>query len=221
MKKLFILTILSLLIHQFTFAQTEKGKFEIGSAVNMDLSYNSNANKGDIDSRFDQQNNSISFGVQPRVGYFLFNGFVAGVGLDYHTEVGTLDENHDSLRFKLKNRSYQIAVSPYVKYYFGSGKLKPFVGASFSYGKNYGKSESIPTYLGDDLTEDSKLDTHTHKSDYTSYSIFPGVSYFINDNVSLDLMLKYIHTKYSYKDYYIDTEQENGFDVNVGISIFL
>lgn len=219
MKKLLVTILVLLFIQQISIAQTEKGKFEISPSISMNLNYSKDTEKSESDYSRDVNTNTVSFRIHPKLGYFFFDNFVAGLGVSYYTEVKKTKPFDKKLDEDLKSTSNSIALYPYVKYYFGQGKLRPFVGASFSYGKRYSKYDRLQ--YGNNYPDDAKVVNEKSEVDFYSYAIFPGVSYFINDHISLDAMIEYSHFKLSYDESYIDYQKTNNFNVNVGVSIFL
>jgi outer membrane protein W len=164
-------------------AQTDQGRFTVGSSF-ANLSFS----KG-----------SVSVSLYPSVGYFVVDNLA--VGLSLTAAYGSNDFTFNAASTNLK--STILGVGPYVNYYFGEGKLKPVIGASFSYLHQSNDTIDINGNIG------------KSKENYTNASLGGGIAYFINDNVSVNGIVNYN------RDLRADVANPGSVNVNFGFQIFL
>jgi outer membrane protein len=169
MKTFLISLIFSLMMVFGANAQTEKGRWTVGAQVG-NFTYQTE----ELDYR------NISGSLTPSAGYFVTNGLVIGTGVPFSfssTKLGQLFGNYDNLR----QNGTSIGLSPFVRYYVGPAKLKPFVGIAYSY------SRTISKYKTDTAGgSESKSKGHS-----TALTPTLGVAYFINHNLALTASLNY------------------------------
>jgi outer membrane protein len=119
MKTTLISLVFGLMIALEASAQTEKGRWTVGAQVG-----NFTYQKEELDYR------NISGSLTPSAGCFINNGLVIGTGIPFSfssTKFGQLFGNYDNLR----QVGTSIGLSPFLRYYVGSAKLKPFVGIAY------------------------------------------------------------------------------------------
>jgi len=133
-----------------------------------------------------KKNTSIQF--TPQAGYFFAKNFVLGGQLlvDY-SEQGTAHLT-------------SWGIGPFARYYFGETKARPFFTGDFSY---------LSTRFKSDLTNSSTT------NDAFEYFLGAGASFFINENVAVDGILGYRHSKYKNED------GSGGLNFKVGFQVFL
>jgi len=150
-------------------AQTEKGRWLVGAQVG-DFSYS-------------DQNSQRSFSgeLTPSAGYFVANGLAigAGVPLGLSTQRYPFFDQTTPAFVHAKQISLSYGLAPFVRYYFGPAKLKPYIGVSYSYSRTY-SNQTTP--------DRTILKTKGYAS-----SIAPtiGVAYFITRNLALNAGLNY------------------------------
>ena len=124
MQKKFTLFAVFLSFSLISHAQFQKGtittNFNIG-----DIRYTGIRNKP-----FDKRNN-LSF--NPGVGYFIKNNWEVGIGLTYNSF--HLNDSSHGGHYE-NNRSFGINI--YTNYYFGKGKLKPYLTFQTGWENNLG-----------------------------------------------------------------------------------
>jgi outer membrane protein len=137
-----------------------------------------------------------SWTLSPKVGFFVANGFLMGLGVDLKSETLKYETN-DS-----KATSTQYTLGPIIRYYVPGGF---FVHADVSFGK------SIEKYSVDH--EDAKI---------VKWEVGSGYAFFVNNHVSIEpnfVYRKYTNTR---KEDDIEFKGTLGeFVVGVGIGIFL
>lgn len=144
-------------------AQTEKGRWTAGTQLS-DLTYQTQEGA-----------RAFSGKLTPSAGYFVANGLVLGTGIPLSLFTQTLD---DPLSPSLHTVATSVGLSPFARYYAGSGKLKFLIGASYSYNKTNSK-----------LTVD---DLVSSKSGYnTTLTPTMGLIYFFGRTIGLSMALNY------------------------------
>lgn len=174
-------------------AQTLKGKHLVGMQVG-ELNF----------SLRDSRGSSVIF--SPAYGKFVNSNLAFGLELPFY-----FFRNTEPL-----SQVTHIALTPFVRYYIGAGRVKPFVsvlaGPRFISTRRY-----IP------ISGKTEYDSHTD----LLYGARGGVAFFINSWGSLDLSLSYTETnKEAVDDFYSRTnalgyDNANRLMANVGFQIYL
>lgn len=163
-----VFSILLLLAQLPLRAQTEKGRFTIGAQI-ANLTYQ-NQNGG----------RTISASINPSIGYFVADGLVVGSGIPVSIANGK--STNDNSYNQFKSNSFAIGLAPFVRYYFGRNKFKPYLGVAYSYSK---------------LTTNSSHNDQTGPYSYegkgkaTSFIPTIGLAYFVSPNLGLTIGLNY------------------------------
>lgn len=191
MRKAFFTLVFILSGLSLTMAQTEKGRWMVGASVGS-LSYSS-------------QNGyrSFSTSVSPSAGYFVATNLVVGTGIPF--SLSTSKYYNPSGDAHARNVS--IGLSPYVRYYIGERKLKPYVGLAYAYSQTDQQTES---------------GGQTNKANGSASSVTPtlGIVYFINRTVALSAGLSYVWDRY--KSAYVAYDANgNRVDAPVATSTYL
>ncbi|MGB0255156.1 MAG: outer membrane protein [Flavobacteriaceae bacterium] len=181
------------------FAQTEKGKFLVGASTLL--------NTGVIEhSRVRDKVTTLSerithFSLTPHAGYFIKDNLALGA------ELSVSFSNTKDYDYNVELRESTIAFSPFVRYYFGTKKVRPLVhvsGGIGSYKDNY--IASSPEY------------NYESTSTLFCYSIGAGAGVFLTDRISIDLELGYGGISSKIND---DVRgRQNAFGLNAGFSFF-
>jgi outer membrane protein len=131
-------------------------------------------------------NRSFSLDLAPSGGYFVADNLLIGarlpLGFDRSRNYGFGYPNPAS---PLTMTTTSYGLGPLVRYYVGEGKAKPYVGASFTYGRSATRREQ-----GTQLLE--------QKASYTQLSPTLGVAYFFTRNVALNAGVSYDISRYRY-----------------------
>lgn len=150
-------------------AQTEKGRWLVGAQVG-NFSYSDPNNQ----RRF-------SGDLLPSAGYFVANGLAVGAGIPVSLSIQQYPyfDQTTASTVDAKQTSTSYGLAPFVRYYFGSAKLKPYLGLSYS----YSRTNTNQTTPGRTI-----LKTEGHAS-----VIAPtiGVAYFVSRNVALNVGIDY------------------------------
>ncbi|TVP46243.1 MAG: hypothetical protein EA341_13975 [Mongoliibacter sp.] len=210
MKKLNILCFF-LLISFSTLAQTEKGRFLIGAGTNLGLSESSgmmnlsfSRQKTFIDDGLSGQTNSNNIFIAPKAGYFIFDNLVAGLDLALGSGRGT--STIDAASQNLDSKSSLFSVGPFVRYYFPSGKVLPFVEAN--------------SLFGNRNIEISGFTSSENRQNFTAIGGGLGLAFLLGKRSSIDLVLNYTSNSINTEseDY---TDRENTLGIKIGFTMFL
>ncbi|MEP0266783.1 outer membrane beta-barrel protein [Dokdonia sp.] len=212
MKSLKSILILSLLLYSFVgFSQTEeeepiptaKGNFVIGGSSSFNFSSSTPKTKSDSGDFPDTETRNTSFSFMPNFGYFVIDNLAIGGGISFTSN----KTKSDAFDFESTNTAFVF--SPFVRYYFTEGNVKPFlqgtVGAGFS-----------NTKVDDDFGEDE------FKNSVFNYGFEGGVAFFLGNSASIDLGVGYRSSSVKPRD---DNDNNvrfvtNGFGFNAGFNIF-
>ena len=104
----------------------------------------------------------------------------------------------------VKGNENSISLRPFAKYYFLEDSFKPFVSAKYSLGR-YNRSYD---YLDED--RDNGID----KRSLTNLQIGGGITYFLNNSVSLASGIHYVRTT----NKSLDDNRFNLTDINAGFT---
>jgi hypothetical protein len=187
------------------YAQTQKGDFLLGAGTSLDLSsFNSQVTTGSYES---DKVKSNSFELKSRLGYFLVDNFVTGI--DFITSYATIKEDEDGDVYK----SYTFAIGPFARYYFGQTNVKPFIDASFGFGKNNSEYDSSNVHYSDDKV----------KSKLSAFDAGGGISFVLTPKVTFEVGISYGNAISKYKTHYNEDAKNKvtGVGSNVGFSIHL
>ena len=147
---------------------TTRGNFLVGSAVG----FSSNTSSIIQGGAKGPGPESMQWNVAPHVGYFLFDNFTLGIGMDY---TFSRDKQPDAD----KNDDRNLLFGPFVRYYipFGGDKAL-FAEGNFGFGT---------------ASNDQIIDGQPQKisTDIIAYGAGPGFTIFSNDAIGLEAVFKY------------------------------
>ena len=196
---IFTITLLSCFSH-YSHAQTEKGKRLIGATTSLNAGIIEHSRVRDNVSTLSER--ITRFSLTPHAGYFIKDNLALGAQLSVSFS-NTKDYDYDS-----ELRETNLAFSPFIRYYFGTKKVRPLVHVSGGIGSYKDKyiASSSPNY------------NRESTSTLFCYSIGVGAGVFLNDMVSIDLELGYggISSKIN-EDL---RGRQNAFGFNAGFSFF-
>ncbi len=163
-----LIILLPLSIITSVHAQTNAGKVLLGGSSGFALGSGSSKVKSDGYSESGPKTTTVSF--TPFIGYFPVNNLSIGLQAELiYSKVKIEDEAESSNTF---------VMGPFARYYFGTTNIKPFVDATVVFGSIKQKVES------GGYSEELILNTTILAGDI-------GIAFFLNDVVSLDLMVGY------------------------------
>ena len=130
--------------------------------------------------------NSTSLGINPNAGYFVANNFAVG---------GKLMLEYDKFG---ENKSTTFGIGPFARYYFGRTSVKPFVDGELNF-----------------LSQKLKVASTTNTENGVNYFLGLGIALFLNQNVALEVLAGYDHTKVK------DRDGDGGFAMRAGFQVYL
>lgn len=181
---------------------TERGNFMIGSAFGFS-SNTSTLDRGDASGKGPE---SFQWNLSPHIGYFLFDNFTLGIGLDYtfsREKQPNADKNDDS----------DLLFGPFGRFYvpFGGDKAV-FVEGTFGFGTS-----------SDDLIIGNE--TQHISTDIIAFGAGPGFTIFSNDAIGIETLFKYNFARSRFNTTVggVSTEtttKTNQFAVSLGIQFY-
>jgi hypothetical protein len=181
---------------------TGRGNFMFGTAVG----FSSNTNTISQGGSSGEGPESFQWNLAPHIGYFLFDNFALGIGLDY-TFSREKQPNQD------KNDDSDLLFGPFGRYYvpFGGDKAV-FLEGNFGFGTSSddliigGESQSIST-------------------DIIAFGAGPGFTIFSNDAIGIESLFKYNYARSRFNTTVggVATEtttKTNQFSVSLGIQFY-
>jgi outer membrane protein len=185
-----------------TNGQTAQGRLLLGGETN--LNFSSLNDKWESDDGNEDTWKTTNIWFSPRIGLFIADGLALGVELP-------ISYSYQKYKDLDEYSSNSIEISPFIRYYFGSSKIKPYLNGKVGFGKR--KSKSVP----------ASGDSHESSSGMFSYKFGGGLGIFITENVSLDIGLGYSYISYKPKE---DNDTNfksirSGFGSGIGIIVLL
>jgi outer membrane protein len=183
-------------------AQTSAGKFLIGGSSAFNFSSTTEKYKSDDGDGTNGKN--LDLNLVPQVGYFVMDGLAVGLELNITYSSYKVDGAAD------KSSGTTLVAAPFVRYYYGASKIKPYGEGAFGFGTYIDK---YPDFEG----------TQTDKYGVFAWQLKGGIGVFLNDAVSFDLGLGYqslsVKAKENNDANYRDIT--SGIGLEIGITIIL
>ena len=138
--------------------------------------------------RLNTGENSTSIGFTPNAAAFIIRNLAVGgnIGIEY-SKFGN-------------QKSTDFRIGPFLRYYFTQANVRPIVQGSF----NYVNSQQKNTQFNTSTTEKG-----------INFFLGAGAAIFLNDQVSLDAVMGYNHTKLK------DFDGDGGFAFTIGFQVYL
>ena len=130
--------------------------------------------------------NSTHIGFSPSGGIFVIKNFAVGGSF-------LIDYNKSG-----DVKATDFGVGPFARYYFTTAKARPLVHGAFNY-----------------LSSKYKSPAFSSTNNGSNFLIAGGVAVFINENVSVEILTGYSHTKYN------DFDGSGGFNLGIGFQVYL
>lgn len=194
--------ILMLLVTVALQAQTEQYKIFVGSSSKLNFSFLNVSQKSDQGSV--NVNKSTDINLAPQAGAFVINNLAIGL------EIPFAYSYQNNILTNTKNYSTSIALAPFVRYYFGQTKIKPYLNGLVGVGTM--KSKTVGSFYNDNS-----------KYNLFLYQVGGGVGFFLGDKVSLDVDLSYASGAEKPTENNTDNTRyvTGGIGMEVGFTIFL
>lgn len=191
MKKRIMMLVIGSLYFFNVSAQTEKGRFAFSGKTDMSVMFGKTTLL--VDSTSAEKQNFKAFNANIGFAYFVANNLA--IGLSGSFQYKRVDADNGYLQ------NYVAGVLPTITYFLPlKGKLKPNISAGADYLWFF---------------------TPALDAEGISLNVAPGVSYFVNRNISLDLGVQYSHNnlknKYPNSD---NTYQQQTLGLLAGLSIY-
>lgn len=156
-------------------AQIEGGKVFLSGTTYLGL--------GETSAKVDnntiyQDRTTINFTLSPGVGGFITNRILLGLIIDLRIMATEYDNGG-------KSSTEEYAFAPFMRYYFTTKRVAPYIHADVSSGEVFRKY-TPKTGKGISYNSSSK-----------GWSLITGVSSFVNDNVAFDFGFGYLSTTYT------------------------
>ena len=108
---------------------TEQGRFMLGSAVGFATNTSKTSFSSETPGASDSEPQNTQWNVAPSIGYFLFNNFTLGIGLDYTSSTETRAG-------EAKTKDADLLFGPFARYYFPFGDKAVFLQGNFGFGNS-------------------------------------------------------------------------------------
>jgi outer membrane protein len=170
-----VLTLILFLSSAVVFGQLEKGNIFLQGSTS--IGFNTQKYSGTSGGTTTEYTKTTSFNFKPQAGYFIINNLPVGliIKTDFSKTKYTNSDSYD------KNSGFIIG--PFVRYYILElDKFKPMAEVYAGFGSK--KSE----YKGYSTTSE-------YKYGEIELSIGGGASYFLTDQVALDLLINYQYSR--------------------------
>lgn len=175
-----------------------KGNLIVGGGSSLTMSFM----KAKIDFNGESQDagKSLSMNFAPIVGYLFTNNLAAGIELPLSLESYTGEDDD-------KETITSIAIAPFVRYYFGTSNVKPFLHGGIGIGSVKSKSEGEGSV--------------TATAGLTVWQLGGGCAMFVNENISVDLGLSYGSASKNLDEDSFDYKQiSSGLGADIGFVLF-
>ena len=191
-------------------AQTQKGNWTFGGSAG--FNFNSTNSKFKTDNFESDPDTNTQLSFLPSAGYFVIDNLAVGLQVqiaNFKSE-STFDAGGGDT-FESEFTTKSTSINPFVRYYFGSNSIRPYVQGQLGFGGSTLKSETSGS--NDDESKNSLF----------LYGGFGGVAFFINEHVSIDVGINYTSTRLKDKDDPRDDVRtvSNTFGFGAGFNIFL
>lgn len=152
-----------------SFGQTEKGGYMVGGNLNIKKTTSELYN-----------NPYTTIAINPGINYFLFPNLAAGLSIPY----SLLHSDQEGEKIN----DIEIAFSPVIRYYIPIKKIAILFDVSYSLGRTSYHTPTIDGFTGDFVYRKIKLNTK-------QISFGAGITYFLNHDIGLEGLLKYVSRK--------------------------
>jgi hypothetical protein len=163
----------------------------------------------------DQKSKISNFNLAGQFGYFIANGLLAGLGIEYgsfsdmsYQQDSDYDGDGRDDERTSKTKMNSLAFSPFAKYYIPVGNNALFISSSYTFGSLNQSSETEFDYTSAPDQEDDEEGepVKTSRLEFGS-----GMAFFLTENISLEPSVNYALNTYSEEiDVYIFSDPFTG-----------
>jgi len=136
--------------------------------------------------RLNTSNNRTEIAFSPNAGIFVINNLAIAGNI-------SLDYAKSG-----DTKITSFGIGPFVRYYFTTANVRPLLQANINY-----------------LSTKVKIPSNSSTNNGFNFFLGGGAAIFVSDQVSLDLLLGYDHTKYK------DFDGSGGFALTIGFQVYL
>jgi len=201
MKKLMITACLSILLTSLS-AQINKGDFLIEGLVNYNQSNSLRESEPDSWSK-KNTGKSENLYLSPRVGYFVNESFLLGLGVSYSQSKYKSTTDFDDYSNHYETTKNMVFINPYITKYHKIGE-KLYFNYTFNvlFGKGMDKFEDydVESYSDYNRKTESKVSE-------VKLNVTPGLTYFVSDRIAFAANIGRLHYSKS-KETLQDVEDE-------------
>ena len=164
----------------------------------------------------DEKDKTSSFNLGGQFGYFIADGLLTGIGIEYGSltnitsEVADLNGDGYDDEYNSKDKYTSLAFSPFVKYYIPLGQNALFLSSSYTFGTLNNSREEEYDYTGSFQDDDFDNEGEPYKTSRLEFG--SGMAFFLTESISLEPSVNYALNTYTQeqKDVYIgDTGPPN------------
>ena len=149
----------------------------------------------------DDQKESISnFNISGQFGYFVIDGFLAGLGLEYgrisfndETETDVDGDGRDDT-YIYKSSFSSLAFSPFVRYYVPIGDNAIFFNTAYTFGSVNSKYSEEYDYSSQNDENDSE-EAEPYRTSRLEFGT--GLTFFLNESIAFEPCINYALNKYT------------------------
>jgi hypothetical protein len=136
--------------------------------------------------RLNTSDNNTQIAFQPNAGIFVVNNLAVGANISLdYTKAGN-------------TKTTSFGIGPFTRYYFTRANVRPLLHASLNY-----------------LSSKVKTPLISSTNNGLNFFLGGGAAIFVSDQVSLDVLLGYDHTKYT------NFDGSGGFAMTIGFQVYL
>jgi len=136
--------------------------------------------------RLNTSDNNTQISFAPNAGIFIINNLALGGNFSLdYSKAGD-------------NKVTTFGIGPFVRYYFTNAKVRPLLQGNLNY-----------------LSSKVKVPNNSSTNNGLNFFLGGGAAIFVSDQVSLDILLGYDHTKYK------DFDGSGGFALTIGFQVYL
>lgn len=201
-------------VDEIASSPTSKGKIFVAATSNGGLNFsNSYVEFNGEDSDKDK---NTAFSLNPTAGVFIIDNLAAGAQISFRSS-----KFKSGSDFVFENKQTSITAGPFLRYYFDTGSVKPYVSSAILFGSTKNTDDSI-FQANSDPGDIVGNDVSTTTTTTTIWGVNGGVSIFLNNSIAIDVDLGYSKNTSKNKDSNTDLKFKNGnFGLNFGFSLFL
>tara|TARA_Y100000385_G_C12984683_1_gene590074 strand:+ start:182 stop:946 length:765 start_codon:yes stop_codon:yes gene_type:complete len=148
----------------------------------------------------DRKNKSSRFSLGGQFGYFITNGLLTGVGIEYGSFSNMLYYENDSDgdgyddEETFEQNISSLAFSPFVKYYVSLGQNALFISSSYIFGTMNSSTKSETDYSSQ---QDEVYDDEDEPFKTSRFEFGTGMAFFLTENISLEPSVNYALNTYT------------------------